>query len=170
MASLSIAVSASSQAGVYLFIPNVTNGAGAGVHLDEIALTSVQYGEAVSITQGGGTPHAGVPSLSEVVVSNAFDLGSLRLQSSLLKGTKQAFVEIRFYSQTQMVYQIALDEVFVTSHSTSSDGQGCASGCQSISESLSFAAFGKAVYRNLTTNPNQVLTYNIKTNTTTFTQ
>ncbi len=158
-----------SQAGIYLYLPNITTSAGTGVHIDESLLSSFQFGTGVAVSQGP-PPSAGQPSISDITVSKGFDLASLRLQALLLKGTSSPYAEFRFYnSQSVLLFSVRSEGVFVSVASESSS-DGCPSGCQDIAESYSFAATSKVIQRNLAVTPNQVLTFDILTNKATLTQ
>ena len=170
--TLFTSVFAYSQAGIYLSLPNITNGAGAaGVHANESLISSLAYGSSVGITQsGGGNPTVSPPNLSDISISKGFDLSSLRLQNLLLRGSVSAVAELRFYNtQNTILFSIRLEEVYLSSQS-SSGSDGCPNGCQSIAESYSLTTTGKIIQTNFATTPNQVLTYDLKLNKTTYTQ
>ena len=161
-----------SQAGIYLFLPTITSGAGsAGVHADESLISSTSYGSAVTITQSvGGNPGVSQPTFSDVSVTKSFDKSSLRLQNLLVRGTQSPFAEIRFYNtQNVLLYSVRLEGVYVGTQAASAS-DGCPNGCQSISESYSLVPTSKVIQTNFAETPNQVLTYDIKQNKTTFTQ
>ena len=160
-----------SQAGIYLFLPNITTGAGtAGVHANESLISSISYGSSVTINQSGPNPTASLPNISDVSITKGFDISSLRLQNLLLKGTASNFAELRFYNtQDVLLYSIKLEGVYVATQA-SSGSDGCPNGCQSISESYSLTPTTKIIQTNFASSPNQVLTYDINLNKTTFTQ
>lgn len=169
---LAIALFASStifaQAGIYLYIPGLTAGAGIGaIHGDESKLSSLQNG--VTINVSGTSP--GLPVASDFVCSKDFDLSSLKLQAALLKGQFQNFVEFRYYDAADnLKYVIRLETAFLSSFNQSNDGGGCSIGCQTIQEGYSFT--GKKVitsnYANGGNTPTQKLTWDRVSNTITY--
>lgn len=161
-----------SQAGVYLYIPSITNGAGTGTHADEATLSSAQSGMGVGVSRGAGGGGASVsqPSISDFVFTKQFDLASLKMQKYLLMGSAVSSVEIRYYNtQSVVVYAIKFDECYISGASQSNGGDGCSSGCQSIAESYSITPTSKITWQNALVNPNQVLTYDFTTGKTTYT-
>ena len=156
------------QAGIYLYLPSITNGAGSGaIHADESRLSSLQNG--VTINVSGSV--SGVPVPSDFVCSKDFDFSSLKLQTALLKGQPQNFAEFRYYDAADnLKYVIRLESVFLSSYNQSNDGSGCSAGCQTIQETYSFT--GKKVitsnYANGGSTPTQKLTWDRLTNTITY--
>lgn len=159
-------------AGAYLFCTGLTSGAGIAAegHADEVKLTSTAQGFGFTVSNGGvGLPTTNNISLSELVVSKAFDRSSLRIQFySLLKLANKDF-EVRIYdgiSQTA-VYKVVLKSVFVTTVSTAGGDCGSGSGCPGLIESLSFNPL-KIEWHNLRTSPAQILRYDVTMNSPEF--
>lgn len=150
-------------AGVYLFMSSAGVATGAGVaadfHPDEVELQSVQNG---FTAQGPGAPQ-----ISSLLISKRFDKSSLRLKNqALIGGTPGSACEIRYYNgiAASPVYVIKLSNIKIESYSA--ENSSCTN-CPDLNESFAITAV-IIEWRNQAVTPNQVLTHNTITNTTTF--
>jgi type VI protein secretion system component Hcp len=163
---------ATPSAGVYLFIDGITTGCGVDQgHADEVALSSVTGGFAVSVSSSGGSgsPTIGQPSFADYMVSKMFDRSSLRIQHYSLDREGAKTFEIRYYDGVSPtnVYKIVLSQVIVST--VSGSNATCSGGCPGVVESYSFNTT-KITWHNFKTSPAQVLSYDLTTNEATFVQ
>jgi type VI protein secretion system component Hcp len=152
------------SAGIYLFCNTITTGSGAGNHVNEVEIISQDEGATLPVTIGQGGPAVNPPSISDFVITKAFDRSSMRFRNRLLAG--QALpnnLEIRYYNGVAAgpVYVIILETCFISS--VLNNNVKCTGNCPDVTETYSFSPV-IITWRNQAITPNQVITYDRERN------
>lgn len=151
-------VSGFSQAGIYMFSPNLPGSITGGIHNGETPITSISRSYENDATIGGpGGAGAGKATNGGLTILKPYNRPSINLKDALWRGTNLVKVEIRFYNNNdQLYYKITLGGInngpIVLVRSIIESGEVCPSDCPGVTEQIKFN-FSHVEERDLLINP-----------------
>jgi type VI protein secretion system component Hcp len=132
---MTVSAVAFSQAGIYMFSPNLPGEISGGIHNGETPITSLS--RSYDMTPNGQATNGGLTILKP------YNRPSINLKDALWRTTNLHKLELRYYnSNNQMYYKITLGGVnnapYVFVESIIESAEVCPSGCPGVAEQIKF--------------------------------